>query len=178
MLRASSFSQGGSMPGSLYKYLADDHARLDKLLHTASANLPAVDMQPYAEFRKGLLRHISIEEKILIPVIARDLAGKHKELTARLRLDHGALVSLLVPPPSRTIIGTIRTILKSHNPLEEGEGGLYDIFERIVESGGEMLTKIQSAPEVPVLPHNEKPDTLEATRRAVARAGYKLESER
>jgi len=165
------------MPGSLYRYLSDDHARLDGLLRAAAANVPLIDMQPYAEFRKGLLRHIAIEEKIVIPAISAGTAGEYADLAARLRMDHGALVSLLVPPPSRSIVATIRAILTAHNPLEEGNHGLYEIFERVAESDREMFKKLQSAPEVPVLPHNEKPGVLQATRRAVERAGYQMKSE-
>lgn len=166
------------MRGSLYKYLSDDHVRLDSLLRSAAADPDATDMQPYGEFRKGLLRHIAMEEKIVIPAISGSTAGEYADLAARLRLDHGALVSLLVPPPSHTIVAMIRTILKAHNPLEEGDGGLYDVFERVAGSAMEgMLQRLQSAPEVPVLPHNEKPVALEAARRAAARAGYEMKSE-
>jgi hypothetical protein len=163
------------MPGALHKYLSDDHKRLDGLLQTATANPAVMDLQPYAEFRKGLLRHIAIEEKILFPAIA---GSEHTALTARLRLDHGALVALLVPPPSRSIVATIQTILRGHNPVEEGEGGLYEIFERVGRPDtGTMLKRMESAPEVTVLPHNERPGALEATRRAVARAGYEWKGE-
>ena len=163
------------MAGPLYRYLADDHRRLDTLLRTAVAGPDAMDMGPYAEFRKGLLRHIAIEEKIVIPAVSSGAPGKHSELAARLRLDHGALASLLVPPPSRSIIATIRTILSAHNPLEEGDGGLYELFEEVSGSDPDMLRKLESAPDVPVLPHNGRPGVLEATRRAVERAGYELE---
>jgi hypothetical protein len=37
-----------------------------------------------------------------------------------------------------------------------------------------ILRELQSAPAVPVLPHNEKPEAIETTRQAVERAGYKL----
>ncbi|MBP1648819.1 MAG: uncharacterized protein H6Q30_2264 [Bacteroidetes bacterium] len=162
------------MAGPLYRYLAGDHRRLDTLLRTAVAQPDAMDTGPYAEFRKGLLRHIAIEEKIVIPAVSGGAPGKHSDLAARLRLDHGALASLLVPPPSRSIIATIRTILSAHNPLEEGDGGLYELFEEVSGSDPEMLRKLESAPDVPVLPHNERPGVLEATRRAVERAGYEL----
>jgi hypothetical protein len=134
-------------------------------------------MGPYAEFRKGLLRHIAIEEKILFPAISGSAGSTYSGLTGRLRLDHGALVSLLVPPPSQPIIATIRMILAAHNLLEEDPGGLYDIFERIAGSDEKMLERLENVPEIPVLPHNEKPGALEATRRAVERAGYQFRSE-
>ena len=171
------FLPGGSMRGLLYKYLSDDHARLDRLLQRAAVNPDVIDTLIYAEFRKGLLRHIGIEEKIVIPAILGGTAGEHAALAARLKLDHGALVSLLVPPPSQSVIATIRTILEAHNPREEGDGGLYDILEHVASSDEKMLGRMEFAPEVPVLPHNEKPVALAAARRAVERAGYQMKRE-
>ena len=165
------------MRGGLHQYLSDDHVRLDQLLRRAVANPPAVDMSPYAEFRKGLLRHIGIEEKIVFPLVARAGQAEIRRVIDKLRLEHGALVSLLVPPPTKSIVATIQTILDAHNPLEEDEGGLYDILEECAGSDPEMLRRLESAPDVPVLPHNTKPGVLDATRRAVERAGYVMKRE-
>jgi hypothetical protein len=159
---------------SIYEYLSGDHERLDELLRLASEGNGGIDMEPYSEFRQGLLRHIGLEEKIILPAIARLQNGKQVEIAARLRLDHGALAALLVPPPNPGIIETIRSILKEHNPLEENEGGLYELIDRL--AGGEpesLLEKLQSAPGVPALPHNDRPGILDITRQAVERAGYK-----
>jgi hypothetical protein len=49
------------MAGPLTTFLAGDHARLDGLLRRAMAAGGAVDRAAYAEFRAGLLRHISLE---------------------------------------------------------------------------------------------------------------------
>ena len=163
------------MRGVVYDYLSADHDRLDALLESATANRAAVDMATYSEFRKGLLRHISIEEKIVLPAIAKWQRGRKSALADRLRLDHGAIVSLLVPPPSRSIILTLRSILTVHNALEEGEGGLYEQFGALAGSEAEtMLDKLKAAPDVLVLQHNEQPDAVEVTKRAVVRAGYEF----
>ncbi len=158
----------------IYKYLSGDHERLDELLRLAAEGDGGIDMKPYSEFRQGLLRHIGLEEKIILPAIARLQNGRQVEIAARLRLDHGALVALLVPPPDPGIIETIRSILKEHNPLEENEGGLYELIDRLAADEAEsLLEKLESAPVVPALPHNDKPGILDITRRAVRRAGYK-----
>jgi len=163
------------MPGVLYQFLAGDHDRLDALLQRAVAKPDVIDTEPYAEFRKGLLRHIAMEEKIVLPAIARLQGGRPASIAERLRLDHGALVALLVPPPSQSIVQTIRSILQVHNALEEQEGGLYLLFEQLAGPEADRLfVQLKAAPDVPVLPHNERPGLLEATRRAVARAGYKF----
>jgi hypothetical protein len=163
------------MPGVLSQYLSNDHDRLDALLTRATASPGIIDMEPYSEFRKGILRHISMEEKIVLPAIARWQFGTKAALAVRLRLDHGAIVSLLVPPPDPSIVFTLRSIFEVHNPLEEQEGGLYELLDRLAGPETEKtLHELQSSPAVPVLPHNEKPDAIETTRMAVERAGYKL----
>jgi hypothetical protein len=107
------------MRGALYQYLSDDHDRLDALLDSATAKSGAIDMDLYSEFRKGLLRHISIEEKIVLPAIARWQGGRKADIAERLRLDHSAIVSFLVPPPIPSVILTLRSILAVHNPLKK-----------------------------------------------------------
>jgi hypothetical protein len=111
------------MSGPLTTFLASDHARLDGLLQRAMTAGGAVDRAAYAEFRAGLLRHISLEEKILLPAAQRWQGGDPLPLAARLRLDHGALAALLVPTPTPAIIAALRTVLAAHNALEEGPGG-------------------------------------------------------
>lgn len=163
------------MPHQLYDYLAQDHDRLDRLLRTATSQPDVIDRVPYDEFRRGLLRHIGIEERIVLPAIARLQNGKQAAVAERLRLDHGALAALMVPPPSSAIIATLRSILEGHNALEEQEGGLYLLLNRLAIDEEEiLLKKMRTTPEVPVMPCNEKPFVLEATERALKRAGYSL----
>lgn len=163
------------MQGEIYRYLADDHDRLDALFERATADPDHVDMTAYAEFRSGLLRHIGMEEKVLLPAATRFQGGRTLPIADRIRLDHGAITALLVPPPSRTIIETLKAILQVHNALEEQEGGMYLVCEQL--AGIEIqvvLRQLMSAPEVPVHPLNPKPEVLEATRRAVERAGHRM----
>jgi hypothetical protein len=114
--------EASPMSGPLTNVLADDHTRLDGLLQRAMAVGGAVDCAAYAEFRAGLLRHISLEEKILLPAAQRLQGGDPLPVAATLRLDHGALAALLVPTPTPAIIAAIRTMLAAHNALEEGPG--------------------------------------------------------
>jgi hypothetical protein len=163
------------MAGQIHRFLADDHQRLDDLLQRATTGPDGIDPAPYAEFRRGLLRHISIEEKILIPAAQR-LSGARPTMADKLRLDHGALTSLMVPSPSPGIVAAIRTILAAHNALEEGPGGLYETCEQIAGSDtDEIVARMKSAPEVRVLPHNDGPGVMDAMRRALAKAGYRVE---
>jgi hypothetical protein len=159
---------------ALYEFLAGDHDRLDELLDRSVADPANIDIKTFSKFRGGLLRHIGIEEKIILPAIARFQNGKQAEVAARLRLDHGALVALLVPSPTMQIVETIRLILGVHNPLEEKEDGLYQLIDKLAGSeGDDLLAKIRDYHEVPMNPYNDRPGVFDAARRAVERAGYK-----
>jgi hypothetical protein len=154
-------------------FLSDDHARLDALLARAAADPQQIDKAAYSEFRRGLLRHIGMEEKILLPTAQSLRGGEPLEVAARLRLDHGALAALLVPSPTNAILKALRAILEGHNRLEEDAGGVYEICERLAgEAASELLARLRAAPEVPVAAHVDSLRVIEATRRALARAGY------
>ena len=134
------------MPGKIYRYLADDHARLAGLLQRATARPDSIDPEPYAAFRAGLLKHISMEEKILLPAAQRLRGAAPLALAARLRLDHGALAELLVPTPTPSIVAAIRTLLKAHNPIEEGSDGLYAQCEQLAGAEADrILAELQAA---------------------------------
>jgi hypothetical protein len=164
------------MPSKIHRYLADDHTRLDALLERATTRPDEIEASAYAEFRAGLLKHIGMEEKILLPAAQRARAGKPLPIAARLRLDHGALAALLVPTPNPSIVSAIRAILKDHNVIEESPGGLYEQCEELAGAEAHrLLDALRNAPEVRVVPHNDGPKVIEATRRALAKAGYSLE---
>ncbi len=166
------------MKGPIYTFLAEDHDRLDALFHEASADPGRVNMNAYAAFRSGLLHHIRMEETVLLPAALKLQGGRPLAIADRIRLDHGALTALMVPPPDRTILNTIRSILQVHNALEEQEGGMYHVCEQLAgEEAESLLRQLKSVPEVPLHPHNPKPEILEATRRAVERAGHTMRTE-
>jgi hypothetical protein len=163
------------MVGPIHRFLADDHLRLSELLDRALCRPEQIDLTAHAEFRAGLLRHIAMEEKVLLSFAQKKRGGEPLPIAARLRLDHGALAALLVPTPTLGIIATIRTVLERHNPIEEGAGGLYEICE--ASAGSEtklLLNRLRAVPDVRVSPHSDGPKILEFTKRAVERAGYRL----
>jgi hypothetical protein len=162
--------------GKIHHYLTGDHERLDALLERSTSDPDNIDAAAYAQFRSGLLKHIGIEEKVLFAEARKRRGGEALDLAAKLRLDHGALTALLVPSPTAPIVAAIRAILKAHNPIEEDPGGVYEVCEQL--AGGDadrILQEIQNFPDVKVLPHVDSPFVMEATRRALARAGYHLE---
>lgn len=164
------------MSGKIHRYLAGDHERLDALLDRAMSDPENIDAEAYAQFRSGLLKHIGMEEKVLLPAAQKLRGGEPLPVAAKLRLDHGALVALLVPTPTPRVIAALRAILKLHNPIEEDPGGMYETCEELAGAEvDEILRQLQKAPDVRVLPHVDSSFVMEAARRALARAGYELD---
>lgn len=164
------------MPGPISRLLSDDHLRLDALLTRATPRPGEIDQTAYAEFRAGLLKHIGMEEKMLLPAAQRARGGEPLPTAAKLRLDHGALAALLVPSPTLAIIATLRRILGAHNALEEAAGGVYEVCEQLVGPDVDtLLAQLRAAPEVPVHTHVDGPRIMDAARRALARAGYRFD---
>ncbi len=156
----------------LARLMSAEHSLLDELLATVAGHSGAGDIEAYQRFREGLLRHIRIEERILLPMAERK-CGHPLPIAARLRLEHGALAALTMLPPGDGTFRAIRAILDAHNPLEEGEGGVYDQCERLAGPEIEqVLAQIASTPRVPVSAWVDSPRVFAAARRALARAGY------
>lgn len=144
--------------GRVHAFLADDHARLDALLVRAVADSDTIDRDAYAQFRAGLLRHIAMEEKVLLPDARRRRAGESLSVAKQLRADHAALAALLVPTPTHSLVAAIRDILEGHNQLEEGPEGVYTICEELAgEEVDSLLLRIKAVPEVPMAAHFDGP---------------------
>ncbi len=158
--------------GAIWRLLADDHARLDSLLERAGSCSSVEELAAYDQFRRALLHHIAMEEKVLLPAAERARGSPIPE-AARLRLDHGALAALMIPSPQPRIVRAIRAVLTLHNPLEESAGGVYDSCEWLAgAAAGEILAALKATPPVPVKPHLDTPRVYDALRRTLARAGY------
>ncbi len=163
------------MHGPLHRFLADDHRRLEGLFERAVGDPAAPDPAAYAAFRAGLLRHIAMEEKILLPAARQARGGEPLPIAERLRRDHGAIAALLVPSPTPAVVAALRTVLAAHNPLEEDDGGLYDACEALVgDEAAAVLERLRASPAVPVAPHVDGPRIVAAAQRALERAGYAL----
>jgi hypothetical protein len=163
------------MEREIYTYFTNDHRRLEAMLDRATAIPGTYDMKAYEEFRSGLLKHIKMEETLLLPFAQKARGGEPLPIAARIRLDHGAITALMVPPPSPAIIAALRAILAKHDALEEGPGGMYEALENLMSNDIEaVMKKVRATPDVPLHPHKTESFILDATRRALERAGYKL----
>ena len=166
---------GKEKTGLLTEFLVEDHRRLDGLFQAAAVHPETIDDRAYSQFRAGLLRHIGMEEKILLPAAQRQRGGEPLAIAAKLRLDHGALASLLMPAPTAAILEAIQQILVGHNVLEEGADGLYETCDALAGREAEQtLAALRAAPNVNVMPYNDSPAVMNAVQRALERAGYRL----
>ena len=140
------------MPAALHAFLARDHERLDALLTRADAG--PIDLEAYAEFRAGLLRHRAMEEKVLMPEARRLRGGDPLPIARQLKADHAALASLLVPSPTHALVATIRSVLAEHNPLEEGPTGMYAACEALIgQDADRVLAAMLAVPPVRASDH-------------------------
>lgn len=160
------------MNGDLYNYFFGDHRELEEALDKAAAG-PTIEAEAYGRFRVGILRHIGLEEKVLLPALEPVMKGRLKGVLEQIRLDHGAITALMVPLPTHGIVRAVRHILERHNVLEESKEGLYDVCEQLPAAVvNDIVRKARSAPPVKVVPNNPAPGVIEATKRALERAGY------
>ena len=109
--------------GPIESFMTEDHVHLDRLLRAAQRSDGTIDFASYWHFRGGLLRHIAMEEKVLLP-FARGKHGRPLAMAAQLREDHSEIAKLLVRSPTREIITALEGILGRHNRIEEGPRGL------------------------------------------------------
>jgi hypothetical protein len=105
-----------TMHGPLHDLLTADHARLEALLSRATKDPAHFDHEAFEEFRSGLLRHIAIEEKILLPDARRRRNGESLPLSERLRIDHGAGEAHGCPPRLPSLDGEVERFLASALP--------------------------------------------------------------
>ncbi|MEO9142302.1 MAG: hemerythrin domain-containing protein [Polyangiaceae bacterium] len=149
--------------GPIETWLSADHSRMDRLLAAACAN-DTIDHASFEEFRRGLLRHIGMEEKILLPFARERRDGVALEGARALRMDHGLLAKLLVPTPTVALCHRLRQELDRHNRIEEGDDGLYAMCDALAGDDAEaVVAMLQKAPEVPPAKHYDGPliqDTL------------------
>lgn len=157
----------------IYNFFIKDHERLENLLELSTINPEEINQEYYHRFRTGLLTHIKMEEKILFPAAAVGNGGQSLPLAAKLRLDHGALTALMTVQPTMEMIKVLRYILDIHDRLEEEEGGMYEMCEKLTtEQTEEILNKLSQVTEVPVHPFNTHPFVMGAMKRALERAGF------
>jgi hypothetical protein len=165
------------MDNQIYQFFTKDHRRIELLLEKATEDVNNIDMDYYHSFRTGLLKHIKMEEKILFPAAQKANGGTPLTLAAKLRLDHGAITSLMVVPPDPGVIKVLRHVLEKHDILEEQPGGMYDMCESLTAGDTQnILDQLSKVTEVPVQQYNKADYALGAAKRALERAGFDFDA--
>lgn len=161
------------MNKQLYQFFTNDHRRIEESLDKATEDPDKIQMEHYHRFRSGLLKHIKMEEKILFPAAQKANGGVPVPIAAKLRLEHGALTALMVPPPTASLIKVLRYIIDRHDIAEEEPGGMYEVCESLTHhQTQEILEQLANVSETPLQAHNPASYALEAAKRSLARAGY------
>jgi hypothetical protein len=151
-------SSAGPAVGPIERFMVEDHARIDAWLARSERPDGCIASDSYSRFRHDLLRHIGMEEKVLLPHARAKRDGEPWALADRLRADHGEIAKLLVRTPTPSVVAELRALLGRHNPLEEGPAGLYAACD--VLAGNEALAiveRLQRQPAVPLAKYYDGP---------------------
>jgi hypothetical protein len=118
----------------------------------------SVNEASFARFRHDLLRHIGMEEKVLLPFARAKRGGRSSPGADSLRADHGAIARLLVRSPTAGVLAELREILGRHNPVEEGPAGLYAACDAAAgDEAEELVERLRRQPEVPLAKYYDGP---------------------
>lgn len=157
----------------LLDWLIADHREIDLLLDRADGGGRAavLDAAAFEGFRARLLRHIAIEEKVLFPAAQEARGGAPLSRRRRLRVDHAAMTSLLVPTPDLALVGELRRLLEPHDALEEGPGGVYEeCTAALGERWRDVLARARSYPAVKAAAHFDGRGSVRTAAAALERA--------
>jgi hypothetical protein len=155
-------------PGAIVEFMTEDHVELDRFLAESERRDGSIDEGTFTRFRQGLLRHIAMEEKVLLPFARARRGDSPLPIAAALRRDHGEIAKLLVRSPSRDSLAALGELLGRHNPLEEGPGGLYEACDALClgDDAAIVVEKLRAQPEVPLAPYYDGPPHRHGVRRA------------
>jgi hypothetical protein len=144
--------------GRLERFMVADHAELDRLLAASERADGTIEEPMYTRLRHDLLRHIAMEEKVLLPYARVRRGGEPLPLAFQLRRDHGEIAKLLVRSPTRELLAKLRELLGRHNALEEGPAGLYAACDALAGAeASSVVERLRAQPRVPLAPYYDGP---------------------
>ena len=158
--------------GPIARFLGADHESLHGWLEASLRGGAHVDLDPFHRFRAGILRHIALEEKLLIPRATEAAGGDRPTVAEFLRVDHSAIAALLVPTPTPKIVAELRSILAHHDLREEEAGGLYDVCDRALgaQAALRLVDEMTEHPPVKLKAYNDGPRVARHMWQSVDRA--------
>jgi hypothetical protein len=113
------------MVGPIERFMTEDHARVDALLRTATRPARSIDGRAFDAFRSGLIRHMALEERVLLPFAERARGGQPLPIAGRLCREHAEMTALLSALPTPARCELLVELIGRHNAIEEGPRGLY-----------------------------------------------------
>jgi hypothetical protein len=144
--------------GAIERFMVEDHVGIDGWVARCERPDGSVDLEIYERLRQALLRHIGMEERILLPYARAKRGGEPLDLARRLHADHGEIAKLLVRSPNEAVLGALRELLARHNPLEEGPEGIYAACDRLAGDGAQsVVDRLRAQPEVPLAKYYDGP---------------------
>jgi hypothetical protein len=138
--------------------MVEDHVQIDRWLDRSERPDGSIDADAYTRFRHDLLRHIGMEEKVLLPHARSMRAGRPWPLADSLHADHGEIARLLVRTPTPSVVAALRELLGKHNALEEGSDGLYAECDALAgEEAPAIVERLRAQPAVPLAKYYDGP---------------------
>jgi hypothetical protein len=126
-------------------YLRDEHRALLAALDEALAGPSGFDPARYASFRAQLLRHMAVEERLVVsPLRARQVVVPDGY---EVRVEHAALAALLAAAPDAALAVELRALLTAHCAREEAPGGLFEVLAGHV-IGDDAVQMAKTFPDV------------------------------
>lgn len=133
------------MASGVTRLLVSEHAQSQGTLRACVGADGTVDLKRFDEFRHGLLRHIAIEEKVLMPALTRAL-GRSPLFQNGLRKDHAGVAALCVPTPTAEWLEDLRELLEHHQRVEEAPGGFYALVDEHLGGDPVLLNAVATFP--------------------------------
>jgi hypothetical protein len=158
------------MPRGLTHFLERDHAALSSALRKSRAPGGGVDLRAFDGFRHQLLRHIAIEERVLMPALVAAL-GQPPLFRNGLRKDHAGIAALCIPTPCLEWLQDLGELLEYHHHVEEGAGGFYDLLDAHLTDEATVRAAIAALPPLRLPPFESGRRVRVLLRQVLAQTG-------
>jgi len=158
------------MASGVTRLLAAEHADSQARLRVCVRPDGSVDLKHFDAFRHALLRHIAIEEKVLMPALTRAV-GRSPLFQNGLRKDHAGVAALCVPTPTREWLEDLRELLEHHQRVEEATGGFYALVDEHLGGDPALLDAVASYPQLTLPDFVRGPKVRELLQQVLALTG-------
>jgi hypothetical protein len=131
----------------LTQLLTTEHEELLGMLDACVTRRSGVDRARFDAFRRRALRHIAVEQRVLLPAL-----GRMHKLTDAMRnamsRDHRALVMLCVPEPNIGFVRDLQELLAWQVSVQESAGGVFKVYDAFVRDEHALDKALAGVPAV------------------------------